>query len=92
LQISRPDAKIHAVAKIHGSELNRISIKDVVLQPEFATVRVTSALFGLSRTQLFKLMTEGKINAIHYKQAGSKKGVRLIDLASVRQHLKTFAV
>jgi hypothetical protein len=78
------------MAKLHGSELHRISIKDALLQPEYATIRVTTALFGLSRTQIFRLLAEGQISSIHYKQAGSRKGVRLIDLASVREHLKTF--
>jgi hypothetical protein len=92
LEKGEAGSKIGVMAKIHGSELHRISIKDAVLQPEYATIRVTCALFGLSRTQIYKLLNAGSIDAIHYKETDNQKGVRLVDLASVRQHLKTFAV
>ena len=68
-----------------------MSIKDALLQPEYATIRVTSALFGISRTQIFKLLAAGQITSIHYKQAGAKKGMHLISLQSVRDHLQSFA-
>jgi hypothetical protein len=80
-----------AMAKLAGSGLSGIFIKDAPLQPEFATVRTTSALFGLSRTQIFRLLAEGQISSVHYKQIGARKGVRLIELQSVRDHLRSFA-
>jgi hypothetical protein len=73
------------------SELNSILIKDALLQPEYGTIRTTSALFGISRTVIFRLLAEGQISAIHYKQAGTCKGVRLVNLQSVRDHLQSFA-
>lgn len=76
------------MAKVDGSEHNSISIRDALAQPEYAKVRVTSAIFGLSRTQLFRLLHEGKITSVHYKQAGARKGVQLINLQSVRNHLQ----
>jgi hypothetical protein len=56
--------------------------------PEFATVRNTSALFGLSKTEIFDLIAKKKIQSIHYKkQAENKRGIRLIHLGSVREYL-----
>jgi hypothetical protein len=79
------------MAKLADSGSNRILIKDAAMQPEYATIRTTSALFGLSRTVLYKLMAKGQISYIHYKQLGTSKGLRLIALQSVRDHLQTFA-
>ena len=60
------------------------------LPPEFAHVRTTSAIFGLSRTELFDLIAKGKIRSIHYKKnPASKKGIRLVDLSSVREYLRS---
>jgi hypothetical protein len=73
------------------TELNRILVGGAVLQPEYATVRITAALFGVPRTELFRLIGENKIHSIHYKKKGAKKGVRLIRLDSLRTYLGTFA-
>lgn len=79
------------MTKLADSGSNRILIKDAAMLPEYATVRTTSSLFGLSRTVLYRLMAEGQISYIHYKQLGTSKGVRLIALQSVRDYLQTFA-
>jgi hypothetical protein len=79
------------MAKLDRSERNSILIKDAVMQPEYGTIRTTSALFGLSRTNLFRLLAEGQISSIHYKQTGGRKGVHLIELETVRAYLRTLA-
>jgi len=73
------------------TELNRILVGGAILQPEYATIRIATALFGIPRTELFRLITEDKIRSIHYKKKGSKKGIRLIRLDSLRAYLETFA-
>jgi hypothetical protein len=73
------------------TELNRILVSGTILQPEYATVRITTALFGVPRTELFKLIAEDKIHSVHYKKKGAKKGIRLIHLGSLRTYLETFA-
>jgi hypothetical protein len=79
------------MGKALGSELNRMGVKDVLLQPEYASIRVTSALFGLSRTMIFKLLAENKIKSVHHKLPGTQKGVHLVALESVRAHLRSLA-
>jgi hypothetical protein len=62
-----------------------------MLQPEYAPPRVVTQVFGLSRTELFRLIAQKKIVSIHYKtKPTARKGVRLIDLNSVRTFLKGF--
>ena len=74
-------------------ELNRILfVRGVTLQPEYGTVRTAAALFGLPRTELFRLIALEKIASIHYKKEGANKGVRLINLSSLRAYLETFQV
>lgn len=59
------------------------------LKPEFASVRTTGRLFGLSRTELFRLIAAKKIVSIHYKtNPAARKGRRLIKLDSVRAYLQ----
>jgi hypothetical protein len=62
-----------------------------VLQPEYGTVRTATALFGIPRTELFRLIAQDKIHSIHYRKEGARKGVRLIDFGSVRAYLEVFA-
>jgi hypothetical protein len=77
-----------ASSSVH--ELNRILAGKALLQPEYATIRTTTALFCIPRTELFRLIAEDKIRSIHYKKAGAEKGVRLIHLGSLRAFLETF--
>jgi hypothetical protein len=71
-------------------ELNRLLAGKALLQPEYANVRTTTALFGLSRTELFRLIAQDKIRSIHYRKQGAKKGIQLIHLGSLRAYLETF--
>ena len=71
-------------------ELNRLLVGGAVLQPEYATVRTTTALFGVPRTELFRLIADDKVRSIHYRKEGARKGVRLIHLGSLRTYLENF--
>jgi hypothetical protein len=63
-----------------------------LLQPEYANVRTAVVLFGLSRTELWRLMDDGIIEWIHYKtDPKAEKGIRLIHLASLRNYIKSFS-
>jgi hypothetical protein len=75
------------------AELNQmLLVRGITLPPEYATIQVTSQIFGLSRTEIFRLNAEKKIVSIHYKtRPGARKGVRLIQLDSVRSLLQTLA-
>jgi hypothetical protein len=62
------------------------------LQPEYAPVKTAAIVFGLSRTELWRLMDEGQITWVHYKSnPTATKGVRLIKLSSLRDHIQSFA-
>jgi hypothetical protein len=69
---------------------NYFESKEHSIQPEYATIRGTSALFGLSRTELFDLIATKKIVSVHaVKPTSKRKGLRLVELASVRRYLQS---
>jgi hypothetical protein len=45
--------------------------------------------FGISRSKAYELIDEGLIRSICVKRKGALTGVRLINLASVREYLKS---
>jgi hypothetical protein len=63
----------------------------VTHQPEFADHRTASALFGLSRSYLYKLASEHKIRSASLRKQGALKGRRLFDCASIRNFIATQA-
>ena len=62
-----------------------------VLQPEWLRVNDAVMAFGLSRPHLFKAILLGKVNSVHVKRSGAKKGIRLIEVESLRNYIRTFA-
>jgi hypothetical protein len=59
-------------------------------QPEFGSVRTASAIFGLSRTELFDLIARNRIRSLLYKKDPLQpRGVRLIDLVSLREYMRS---
>ena len=56
-------------------------------QPEFADHRTARALFGLSRSYLYRLAEERKIRSVSIRKPGALKGRRLFDCASIRRFL-----
>jgi hypothetical protein len=73
------------------SELNDLLVrKAAALPPEWGKIATVTALFGLSRTEIFRLIAKKKIVSIHYKtEANARKGVRLVELGSVRDFLRS---
>jgi hypothetical protein len=72
--------------------ITRLAGTTATLQPEFATVRTATGVFGLSRTELWRLMDQNAIKWIHYKaNPAAAKGVRLVDLASLRAYIQSFS-
>jgi hypothetical protein len=74
-------------------ELNKLLVRGGVLQPEYAKVQVACMLFGIPRTAMFALIRgdNPKVNSIHFRKPGAKKGVRLVQLSSLRAYIETFA-
>jgi hypothetical protein len=64
--------------------------KAAALPPEWGTVRTVTAIFGLSRTEIFRLIAQKKLISVHYKtRAEARKGIPLIELNSVRSFLRS---
>ena len=86
-----PTAVKSAMSKLNIAEPNRIDLA-TPLEPEFASVRTVAQVFGISRTELFRLIAAKKIISIHYKtNPAARKGRRLIRLDSVRAYLQGLA-
>jgi hypothetical protein len=56
--------------------------------PEFGRVADCTQLFGLRRGTLYNLLRDGKIKGVLLRVRGQKSGVRLFDLASVREFIR----
>jgi hypothetical protein len=62
-----------------------------VVQPEWLRVNDAVTVFGLSRPHLFKAIFLDKVKSVHVKRPGAKKGIRLIEVESLRDYIKGFA-
>lgn len=61
----------------------------VLAVPEFADHHTARALFGLSRSYLYKLAAQRRIRSVCIRRPGALKGRRLFDCASIRAFLDT---
>jgi hypothetical protein len=59
-------------------------------EPVYVKVSTAAFMFGLSRTRLFKLLAEGKIKTRYVVQPGNNRGIRLVELASLRAYIESF--
>lgn len=57
--------------------------------PEFGRCADVTRLFGLRRGTLYNLLAQGKVRGVLLRVKGSKSGVRLFDLESVRQLIRS---
>jgi len=55
------------------------------ITPEFGRVADVARMFGIRRGTLYNLLRDGKIRGVLLRVRGQKSGVRLIDMASVRE-------
>jgi len=58
-------------------------------RPEFGRCGDCSRLFGIRRGTLYNLLRDGKIKGVLLRVRGQKSGVRLFDLASVRDFIRS---
>jgi hypothetical protein len=56
--------------------------------PEFGRWRDVERLYGLKRGSLYNLLALGRIKGVLLRVRGQKSGVRLFDLASVRDYIR----
>jgi len=62
-----------------------------VIQPEWLRVNDAVMAFGLSRPHLFRAIVQDRVKSVHIKNPGAKRGIRLIEVESLRDYIKTFA-
>jgi hypothetical protein len=58
--------------------------------PFYLRVQMAAHRTGLSRTRLFQLIAEGKINSKYITKTGNKRGFRLIETASLLDYINSF--
>ena len=56
--------------------------------PEFGRWRDVDRLYGIRRGTLYNLLGDGKIKGVLLRVRGQKSGVRLFDLASIRDYIR----
>jgi len=56
-------------------------------KPEFVDAKGARGSFGLSRSHLYELQTEGKIRSVCIRRPGALRGKRLFDCESIRRFL-----
>lgn len=57
--------------------------------PEFGRLADVQRQYGLKRGTAYNLLLDGKIKGVLLRVRGKKSGVRLIDMASVRDFIRT---
>jgi len=60
------------------------------LEPCYLRISQASYYFGVSRSRLFSLIAEGVIRSRLILQAGRIRGVRLIDVRSLRDYVESW--
>ncbi len=58
------------------------------ITPEFARADKVKDLTGIPRTTLYRLLKAGKIKGALLPVNGSKSGVRVFDMASIREFIR----
>jgi hypothetical protein len=59
------------------------------ITPEFGRTADLQKTFGLRRGSAYNLLLDGKIRGVLLRVRGKKSGVRLWDMASVRNYIRT---
>jgi hypothetical protein len=76
------------------SQVTSSGIRGIKFADEFKTewLRVNDAVkgFGLSRPFLFQLIALNRIRSVHIRRDGAEKGIRLIDVQSLREYISSF--
>jgi hypothetical protein len=58
-------------------------------EPEFVTISDLPARFGIGRSLAYSLIEDGLIRSVSLRREGMKRGKRLVNVASVREFLRS---
>jgi hypothetical protein len=62
---------------------NELLIEELVRKPIWARVRDVEQLYGLSRAQIYALLSDGVIKSAVLKRPGRSRGLRLISISAL---------
>jgi hypothetical protein len=62
-------------------------LQNEIIRPEFGSIGTTNALFGLSKSEIYDLIKNKKIEAKQFFKPGSKRGIYIVRLDSVRAYM-----
>jgi|HubBroStandDraft_6_1064221.scaffolds.fasta_scaffold780432_3 hypothetical protein len=57
--------------------------------PEYARIPAICRMFGVSRPFVFDAFHKG-LKSLHIKRPGASKGIRLVNVVSMREYLESF--
>lgn len=60
-----------------------VMVKPTTTRPEWGPAKIATAIFGISRTQLYRLAADGSIKSASLRKRGEVKGKRLFSLDSI---------
>jgi hypothetical protein len=63
--------------------------KFAVAMPEHGRVADVQRLFGLKRGSCYNLLRDGKIKGVLLRVRGKKSGIRIFDLQSIRDFIRS---
>ncbi len=77
--------KEHTLLPVEAS----LGIVSPRLEPEFLRVKGVELMFGTKRGKLYALINEGKIKSKTLRSRGNVRGIRLIDIQSIREFINS---
>lgn len=87
LKASPAATSIHSTATPDAA-LQRLDQLGIAPQMEYGRFPDVKAQFNLTRSTCYELIWQGKIKSCVVKRKGARHGIRLIDMASVRDFLR----
>ena len=60
------------------------------LQPEWARIPDAVKFGGVGRSKLYELIDDGEIRSVLLRQKGRMRGIRLINVQSLRDYISSF--
>lgn len=76
---------------IFGKSQNPMPNNNQNIRPEWGDAKTVKFLFGLSKTTLYRLASEGKIKSCSLRERGKLRGKRLFSCDSVAAHIEKLA-
>jgi hypothetical protein len=61
------------------------------LKPEWIRPKDVPKLFGIGRSRIYELISDGKVKSVSLRQRGQKHGTRLISYDSLAAYLESLA-